>query len=143
MKKYYFLLISLLISTPALADIEAIINKAVVMKEITQQEARDIYTFKERFGKAGNRPVLFRYPQGNKQHHDFIRDVLNINEEAFESAWKKNVNAGLEGKYQVVPNQGEMLDRVALTMFGVGYLDKDYLAISIGKSGVNIIRILP
>lgn len=143
MKKYYFLLILLWISTPALADIESIINKAVGMKEITQQEARDIYTFKERFGKVGNKPVLFRYPRDNKQHREFIRDVLGVTDEAFESAWKKNVNAGLEGKYQVVANQGEMLDRVALTMFGVGYLDKDYLAISIGKSGVNIIRILP
>lgn len=126
-----------------LADVESIVNKAVKVREITQQDARDIYLSRERVSSTGDRLTLFRFPVGTRTHTEFVRYVLGLEESAFESAWKKNVNAGLEGKYQTAKTQGEMMDRVSLTAFGVGYIDKDYLAISVGNAGAVIVRIKP
>jgi hypothetical protein len=143
MKSYYLLLILLWISTPTWADVEGILNKAVIEREVTMQEVRDIYSFKERIGPKGTRPVVFRLTASNPTHREFVTHVLGVSPEQFERDWKKWVNAGLENYSRTAKSNGEMLDHVTLTQFGVGYIDKDYLAISLGKSEVIVVRIVP
>lgn len=141
MKKLFLLL--LLLAGNAHADISGIVNKAVLVREISVQDVRDIYTFKERYGPNGLKPVLFRMNRGSRTHREFVTQVLGTTEEAFELAWRKNINAGLDGMYQTAQTQGVMLDKVAYVTYGVGYIDKDYLAVSLSQGEVIVVRIKP
>ena len=132
-----------LLSSCAWADVEGIINKQLPLREITREEARNIYMMKERFGPYGNKPQLFRMPLRNRVHSEFVRSVLGMTPDKFDREWQKLVNAGLATEIEEVQSEREMLSTVARRPRGVGYLSKEYLVLNMAGTDVEIVRIIP
>lgn len=133
----------LCIAGPAHADVEAIINQNLPLREISRSQARDVYLLKERYGPAGNRPQLYRMPMNSRLHKEFVRDILGLTQAQFEKEWNRLVNTGLAIEIEEVQNEREMLAMVSRRARGVGYLSKDYLVLNMIGTGVEIVRILP
>lgn len=132
-----------LLSASAWADVEGIINKNLPLREISREQARNIYLLKERFGPAGNKPQLFRMPLRSKTHAAFVREVLQMTPTQFDQEWQKLVNAGLVTEIEEVETERAMLSVVSRRPRGVGYLSKDYLVLNMDGYDVEIVRILP
>lgn len=124
------------------AETDAIANKSIKTREVTRQEARDIYLLKERSCANEGRVVVFRLPLRDKIHREFVRDVLKMTDREFDAAWAMLVNSGLAPLIGEVASQSEMVRTVSRKPNAVGYLNHDYLLMNIGGSDVAAIRIV-
>lgn len=130
------------LSSATWADVEGIVNKTLPVREVTREQARNIYLLRERVGPYGNRPQLFRLPLDSRTHREFITHILGMTVDQFEKEWRKLVNAGLATEIEEVASQREMLAAVARKPRGVGYLDRDYLVLNVAGHDVEIVRII-
>lgn len=131
----------LLFSFAAVAATDAVVNKALESGKITRVEARNIYLLKNRSWIDGTTVVVYRLPLSDKNHKEFIRDVLGMNQVQFDNEWSKLVNAGLAPLIQEVSRPQHMLSAIDRRDNAVGYLSKDFLILNSGGTNVQVIVI--
>jgi hypothetical protein len=140
MKRWLALLA--LISAPALADVDGVMQKALDTGTISRGDVANIYLLKERVWRNGDRVRVYRFPLADSLTAGFARDVLNTNPESLRKEWLRLVNAGLAVQPIEVKDQKQMLLEIGKRPGAVGYLSHDYF-VTYGKGGdAAILRIV-
>lgn len=124
------------------AETAAVVSSFIKNETISRVDARAIYLMKARRWDNGQQIVLFQMPHNSRAHKQFVRDVLEMSAEQYAREWDRLTNAGLSTSIKIVNSEREMLQRIAGTSSGLGYIDADHLVIHDENSGVRTLRIV-
>jgi ABC-type phosphate transport system substrate-binding protein len=141
MKKILFLVL-MVFHLYSYSETATIGSKNLMDNTITKTEVRLLYLMKNKRLFNGDRPVLFHLPKESKVRDAFIREVLNMTIEQYNTEISKVTNIGLGTFIKTAKNNNDMLYRVGNTINGIGYSDKDHLLVYIGDSDVKILTII-
>ena len=110
--------------SPANAQ-ELIVNNALAGTQISQKEARLIFTMRLRQWSASNHTIkVFVLPDDSPLHGDFAKSVLGLFPYQLRRVWDRQLFSGTGQTPTTVSNEQEMLRRVASTPGAVGYAAK-------------------
>lgn len=141
MKKLLFLFL-MVIQVFSYAESTPIGSKDLTVNTITKVEVQNLYLMKNKHLFNGDKIVLFHMPKESKDRNSFIREVLNMSIEKYDTELNKTINIGMGGFIKTVKNKNDMVLRVSLTTNGIGYIDKDHLLVYIGESDVKMFNIV-
>ena len=144
MKKFIAVLFLLLVTSQSdSSDSEMVVSTALEkVQYLTRAEARNLYLLKTRVWKDGVRVVVLRLPSDHSVHKEFVRDILKMSDEQYNSEWNKLTNAGLLTTTETVLTPNEMLQVINRKHNAIGYISKDYLIINVGGYNVKVITIV-
>lgn len=117
-------------------------NTETAVFTVSREEVRQLYLMKKRRLYGGVTIKIFQYPSEDKNHINFVNEVLAMSMEKYNQEWDKAVNAGLSKHISIVKSRREMLEMISKTYNGVGYIDEDTLIINTGLYNVKEIRII-
>jgi hypothetical protein len=119
----------------------SVVSQSLQQGTITREMARRIYLLEERSWVDGTRVHVYRIKRRDI-HNAFVRDVLGMNQQEFDSRWDKLVNAGLAPSIGVADNEQDMLAAIARKPNAVGYLSKDFIILNARGHDVRIIKVV-
>ena len=115
------------------ADIYAVKNPVPKQKlTMTRQEVAWIYSMKTRFWDDGTKITVYYLDRDSNVHKEFVRKVLGITPEKFDTMLSTYLNSGNAGSFRMAKNEDAVISSVGLLDGSVGYIDAQTLAISGG-----------
>jgi hypothetical protein len=99
---------------------------------MTRQEVLFIYSMKTRFWEDGTKITVYYLDRDSAIHKAFVRKVLGITPEKFDSMLDTYLNSGNAGSFRMARNEQSVMYSVGLIEGSVGYIDEDTLVISGG-----------
>lgn len=105
-----------------LAAPRAIANPTVDPKFINRQTLRSVFTLRVRTWPDGTPVHVFVLNDDDERHAAFCSDVLGTFPYILRRAWDRNLFSGTGLIPETVQNESEMLQKVADTPGGIGYL---------------------
>lgn len=104
---------------------ELIVNEALPNQQISRNEARLYFTM--RFPLWGNDiPVrVFVLPDDHPLHRQFTKSVLGLFPYQLRQVWDRQIFSGTGQAPITVATEQEMIERVASTPGGIGYVESE------------------
>ncbi|MBZ9559624.1 hypothetical protein KGQ96_16400 [Halomonas coralii] len=112
-------------------DVVVIANQGVGARVISHDMARAIFAMRLRTWPNGQAINVFVLPDDDPVHERFAKRLLNVYPHQLRLAWDRVVFSGTGQAPHPVDDEREMLERVASTPGGVGYLERDQLEDSV------------
>jgi ABC-type phosphate transport system substrate-binding protein len=119
-------LIFLLIALPSRAQ-NAIVNPSLDLSTLSVSEARAIFTMGQRLWPNGSRVSVFVLPDDNPEHKAFCKKTLGMFAHQLRQIWDRRVFSGTGQAPNTVYSAEEMIERVARTPGGIGYVQPYHL----------------
>jgi len=107
----------------ALTAQELIVNEAVAQQSMSRNEARRCFTM--RLPTWENRlPVrVFILPDDHPVHRQFTKSILGLFPYQLRQVWDRQIFSGTGQAPMTVATEEEMIERVATTPGGIGYVE--------------------
>jgi ABC-type phosphate transport system substrate-binding protein len=128
----------LFLSPSSATQQELFANGYVLEKKVSHSELVDIFTRKKLFWSAGKKIVVFTRPVDSIEHKLFVMDILKMSPYKYRSLLDAVVFAGDNTPVIEVASDEEMLIRLSMTPYSIGYVKDDVYA---NHNNLNIIRI--
>lgn len=112
-------------------DVVVIAHQEVGVRVISHDMARAIFAMRLRTWPDGQAINVFVLPDDDPVHERFAKTLLNVYPHQLRLAWDRVVFSGTGQAPHLVDSEREMLERVASTPGGVGYLERDQLEDSV------------
>jgi len=100
-------------------------NSSVVIDTITRYEARNIFLQRQRF-LGHTRLTVFVLPMHLPETRNFIENILGMTVSQYKHYVYGATTAGKESIFTVINSSPEMIDRVAVTPGGIGFLSDSW-----------------
>jgi ABC-type phosphate transport system substrate-binding protein len=109
---------------------------------ISKTQASLIYTLRMRHWESGAMITVFHLPESSPIHMRFVRNVLDMRPEDYSRMVDTKINAGYSSKYREVESQQQMMIKVSITPYSVGYIDEETMLLRGKHDAVKILRIV-
>ena len=113
----------LLTSQACSADIAVIGNRAIAIDSLTAKQVSDLWLGKSKFIPGGDRPVVVDQISGTPVHDDFYKNVVKKSGSQLKAYWAKVIFLGKRSPPMVLANDAAVIEWVAATPGGLGYVD--------------------
>lgn len=113
---------SLAVAAPDAVSIQVVVNPAVQVEAISRNELRAIFSMRARQFRDGQTATVFILPDQSEQHRQFAKQTLQLLPYVLRDIWDQQVYTGTGRAPIVVNSKEEMLQRVAQTSGGIGYI---------------------
>lgn len=132
----YLLLVTLsLLALPGKADnasdavleLVLIANPSLDFEPISRDTARAIFAMRQRTWPSGQAVSVHVLPDSHPVHARFSKSLLNVYPHQLRLAWDRVVFSGTGQAPNAVSSQLKMLEQVASTPGGLGYIERGYL----------------
>ncbi|RKR04392.1 hypothetical protein C7446_1599 [Kushneria sinocarnis] len=114
-----------------------ITHPGVELDSLNRETARAIFAMRQRTLPNGQSAHVFVLPDSNAIHERFAKEVLNVYPHQLRLAWDRAVFSGTGQAPNEVANESAMVDRVAATPGGIGYVDRSALNDRVRVVGVE------
>ncbi|WP_245598980.1 hypothetical protein [Halotalea alkalilenta] len=95
---------------------------------LSRETARAIFAMRQRsLDDSGAAIEVFVLPDSSPVHSRFAKQVLGIYPSQLRLAWDRGVYSGTGQAPNQVNSQAQMLDRIANTTNGVGYVEREWV----------------
>ena len=118
-------------------DVVLIAHPNVRIDTLSRDTARAIFAMRQRTWPNGQAASVSVLPEDHPVHARFSKSLLNVYPHQLRLAWDRVVFSGTGQAPNVVMSQPDMLDRVASTPGGLGYIERGYL-----DDSVNVIPLV-
>ncbi|MFD2190997.1 hypothetical protein [Pistricoccus aurantiacus] len=108
-------------------DLVLIANPSVETHQLNRDTARAMFAMRQRTWPDGQAARIFVLPNDDHSHERFVKQFLNVYPHQLQMAWDRVVFSGTGQAPSQVDTEAEMLEQVASTPGGMGYLEKKYL----------------
>lgn len=132
----YLLIIMLLSSTAAFADILIISNKDVPDSALSRKEVQEIFLGK-RVQWSDNSKIRFVTVKNPDIHKAFLKQYLKKSNSKWKAYWKRMVFTGRGTPPKQFKTTQELLDYVSKTDGAVGYIDSETTAVNVNVVDVK------
>ncbi len=107
----------------ALSAQELIINDAAPPQSISRNEARLCFTMRLPTWENGIPVKVFVLPDDHPVHRQFTKTVLGLFPYQLRQVWDRQIFSGTGQAPMTVATEQEMIERVATTPGGIGYVE--------------------
>ncbi|WP_262927230.1 substrate-binding domain-containing protein [Phytohalomonas tamaricis] len=126
------LAIALLVACPLASSatdvpIVLIANPNVPIDSLTRETIRAIFAMRQRTLPDGQAVHVFVLPDESRVHARFAKEYLGVYPHQLRLSWDRVVFSGTGQAPNHVDSQAEMVERVATTPGGIGYIEQGYL----------------
>lgn len=137
---FIILVLQSFIPATTVADPIVIANVNRLQDRITKNQVREIFLLKQRHWADGTRILLCRLPMTNFIHRRFVREVLGLTPEKYETEWLRLMKLPTNSNFKEVSTEEKMISCVSAQQGTMGYVDADHLLIS--STGENAFKTL-
>ena len=109
------------------SDLVLIANPSVEIDHLNRDAARAMFAMRQRTWPDGQSARVFVLPNDDQSHERFVKQFLNVYPHQLQMAWDRVVFSGTGQAPSQVDSELQMLEQVASTPGGMGYLEKKYL----------------
>lgn len=118
-----FLTLAVFLFTARPADSQSVVvHPKAPVTEISQQEARAIFTMSQRSWRDGTPVVVFVLPDSNRIHKEFCKKHLGMFAHQLRQTWDRKVFSGTGQAPEPVSTVEEMRTLISETPGAIGYL---------------------
>ncbi|OHV10624.1 hypothetical protein BH688_08885 [Kushneria phosphatilytica] len=110
------------------SSVVIITNPDVELASLNHETARAIFAMRQRAFPNGQSAHVFVLPDNNAIHERFAKEILNVYPHQLRLAWDRVVFSGTGQAPNEVSSEAAMVDRVASTPGGIGYVDRSALS---------------
>ncbi|MFC3285869.1 hypothetical protein [Litchfieldella rifensis] len=121
---------ALLTPSAGFADEESVVlvaHPAVGTSTLNRDTARAIFAMRQRTWPDGQAARVFVLPNDHPVHARFAKELLAVYPHQLQLSWDRLVFSGTGQAPTRVFSQSEMLERIADTPGGLGYLEREHL----------------
>lgn len=122
--------VALVTPTTGFADEESVVLVAhpeVSSRTLTRDTARAIFAMRQRTWPDGQAVRVFVLPNDHPVHSRFAKEHLAVYPHQLQLSWDRVVFSGTGQAPTHVNSQSEMLELIANTPGGLGYLEREHL----------------
>ncbi len=105
------------------ADVVVIGNKAIATDSLSARQISDLWLGKSKFIPGGGKPIVVDQASGTPVHNDFYKNIVKKNGSQLKAYWAKVVFSGKRLPPMVLVNDAAVIEWVASTPGGLGYVD--------------------
>lgn len=113
----------LLTCLPCYADVAVIGNKSITADSFTARQISNLWLGKSKFIPGGGKLIVVDQVPGTPVHNDFYKNVVKKNGSQLKAYWAKVVFSGKRAPPMVLMNDADVIEWVASTPGGLGYID--------------------
>ena len=108
-------------------DLVLIANPNVETHQLNRDTARAMFAMRQRTWPDGQAARVFVLPNDDQSHERFVKQFLNVYPHQLQMAWDRVVFSGTGQAPTQVDTEAQMLEQVASTPGGIGYIEKKHL----------------
>ncbi|WP_254280832.1 MULTISPECIES: hypothetical protein [unclassified Halomonas] len=109
------------------SSILLVANRDVAPLSLNRDTVRAIFAMRQRTWPNGQTVRVFVLPNDHPVHRRFAKERLAIYPRQLQLSWDRMVFSGIGQAPNRADTQPELLERIATTSGGFGYLNKEYL----------------
>ncbi|MEC9483855.1 MAG: hypothetical protein UMU75_11155 [Halomonas sp.] len=109
------------------SDIVLIANPDIQLESLSRDTARAIFAMRQRTLPNGQAVSVFVLPDAHPVHARFAKSLLDVYPHQLRLAWDRAVFSGTGQAPNRVSTQDEVVERVASTPGGLGYIQRGYV----------------
>ena len=122
MKRTFFLMLALLLSTSVRADLFVVVNAANPVRNLTTDEVTNLYLARSRTFPTGEYALVFDLPRDHPVRSAFFRTVAQMDLRQVNAYWSRLMFSGQEMPPQALPNEQAVVDVIRRNPSALGYL---------------------
>ncbi len=111
------------LSLSCYADISVVGNKSIAADSLTAKQVSKLWLAKSKLIPGGGKPVVVDQAAGSSVYEKFYKTVVKKNSSQLKAYWAKVVFSGKGAPPKVMANDAAVLEWVASTSGGLGYVD--------------------